>query len=162
SGVLGAGWAFNYESRLVETDCGLVSVVTPDGSSQLFRTIDGGLTFKPQKGYHTRLVRNADLTYDFFDKAGLRHRFRQLADPTRPLGERRLDYIEEPHGDRIALHYDGAGRLVLVAEAQPETGEVRWLAITYRSVFGFDRISSISLPDLKLAVAYEYDTYGNL
>src|SRR5262249_58633961 len=39
SGVLGAGWAFNYESRLVDAGCGLVSVGTPDGSPQLFRTV---------------------------------------------------------------------------------------------------------------------------
>jgi len=162
SGVLGAGWAFNYGSRLSESSCGLVNVITPDGSSQLFRTIDGGLTFKPQKGYHTRLVRNADLSYDFFDKADLRHHFREPADPTQPQGERRLEYLEEPHGDRIVLHYDGAGRVVRVAEAHPEAGEVRWLELTYRPVFGFDRISGVASPALKLTVTYDYDTYGNL
>src|SRR6185503_14919558 len=116
--VVGAGWAMNYTSVLVQGGCGLVTVTTADGSSQVFRTTDDGHTFTPQKGYHTRLVRNADLSYDFIDKAGQRHHFREPEDPARPEGSRRLEYVEEPHGDRIVLGYDTAGRVITVAEVQ--------------------------------------------
>ena len=68
-GLMGAGWSFNYESQLTPTACGVWVVQTADGSSQSFRTTDGGLTFTPQKGYHTRLVRSGD-GWDFIDKSG--------------------------------------------------------------------------------------------
>ncbi len=47
--------------------------------------------------------------------------------PTQPQGARRLDYIEEPHGDRIVLTYDDRGRVKKVAEVHPGSGEVRAL-----------------------------------
>ena len=74
-GPLGGGWSLNYASRLYEDgDCGLVTVVTADGSSQVFRSTDGLLSFTPQKGYHTRLEHDGTI-YRFIDKAGNVHRF---------------------------------------------------------------------------------------
>jgi hypothetical protein len=161
-GVMGAGWAFNYASSLVVGDCGLVNVSTADGSSQVFRTIDGGNTFTPQKGYHTRLAKLADGSYDFVDKAGTRHHFREPEDPVQANGPRRLEYIEEPHGDRIVLTYDSAGRVVKVAEVQRGGVEVRTLVVTYTKAGGFDRVAKVTAPGLALEVSYEYDTFGNL
>jgi hypothetical protein len=160
-GVMGAGWAFNYASNLTPGDCGLVNVSTADGSSQVFRTTDGGTTFTPQKGYHTRLVKLPDGSYDFVDKAGTRHHFREPEDPTDPNVPRRLEYIEEPHGDRIVPTYDSAGRVVKVAEVQRGV-EVRTLVVNYTKAGGFDRIAKVTAPGLALEVSYGYDSFGNL
>jgi RHS repeat-associated protein len=160
-GLMGAGWSFNYGSALHVSSCG-VTVVTADGSSQVFRPTNGGNPFIPQRGYHTRLVQNGDLSYDFFDKAGNRHHFREPEDATRPQDSRRLDYIQEPHGDRIVLTYDDR-KLKRVAEVHPERGEVRALEIDYVQKAGHDRVSRISSPALRLQVDYSYDEqWGNL
>ena len=102
--------------------CGLATVVTPDGGGQVFQSSDGLVTFTPQKGYHTRLDRDGTTS---------------TASPTRPAtsttssppaaGRRpRLDFIEEPHGDRLVFTYDGSEPpRSKVAEVQPEAGEVR-------------------------------------
>jgi YD repeat-containing protein len=158
SGLLGAGWAFSYESRLLVTDCGVI-VQTAEGGSQLFRSTDSGQTFIPQKGYHSRLRRNADESFDFFDKAENRHHFAGPSDE----GELRLAYIEEPHGDRIELAYDATPRLVHVREVHPESPQpVRELDLRYVKKGGFDRISSIAAVGLGIVVQYSYDEWGNL
>jgi RHS repeat-associated protein len=157
-GPLGGGWSLNYAGRLFEDGrCGLVSVVTPDGGSQVFHSSDGLTTFTPQKGYHTRLEREGRV-YRFVDKAGNVHHF-ESQDPD---GRPRLDYIEEPHGDRLVFTYDGASLLTKVAEVQAEAGEVRALTFAYRPVNGFDRIVRAEMAGLGLAVDYDYDTRGNL
>ena len=162
SGLLGAGWAFSYESRLYVAECGVI-LQTADGSSQMFRSTDGGLTFVPQKGYHGRLVKNADLSYDFFDKAGNRYHFASPNQPLDPMGDRRLLYIEEPHGDRIELGYDNTPRLVTVREMHPESpSPVRQLELRYVRRGGSHRISSIRATGLNLTVEYDYDEWGNL
>lgn len=158
-GLVGAGWSFGYHSRLYEdTTCGLATVVTADGSSQVFQSNDSLQTFTPQKGYHTRLEREGIDAYVFIDKAGNRHRF----DTRDPRGARRLEHIEEPHGDRLVFSYDGQTRLTRVAEVHPEAGEVRALDFEYETIFGFDRIVRAQSPALSLAVDYDYDERGNL
>ena len=77
SGLIGAGWAFSYESELTVTHCQSVVVQTADGSNQVFTEAPGGGSYTPQKGYHGRLVRNTDASFDYFDKAGVRHHFEE-------------------------------------------------------------------------------------
>ena len=157
-GPLGGGWSLNYGAGLfVDGGCGLATVVTPDGGSQVFQSNDGLVSFTPQKGYHTRLERDGSV-YRFTDKAGNVHHFESPDADGRP----RLDFIEEPHGDRLVFTYDGASRLTKVAEVQPEAGEVRAATFTYRSIYGDDRIVRAEIAALGLAVDYEYDTRGNL
>ncbi|MGD8895882.1 MAG: transglutaminase domain-containing protein, partial [Acidobacteriota bacterium] len=157
-GPLGGGWSFGYASRLFEDgQCGLATVVTADGSSQVFQTSDF-VDFTPQKGYHTRLDRESPNTYVFTDKAGNVHHF------DRPSldGALLLSRITEPHGDTLEFTWDGNQRLTQVAEVHPEVGEVRALTLQYQTVFGFDRIVRAEIPSLALAVEYEYDERGNL
>ena len=59
-GVMGAGWAWNYDSAVTPSGCGLYNVSTADGSGQVFRSTDGGHTFTPQRGYHSKLNRLGD------------------------------------------------------------------------------------------------------
>ena len=162
-GVMGAGWVWNWETSLAPSrECGLVTVTTPDGSSQTFRTTDGGITFKAQKGYHTRLVKLGDGSFDFTDKAGTRYHFQAPLDPTKPDGDRRLEYVEEPHLDRLVPTYDTSNRVTRVAEVHPEAGEVRALEISYEKAGGFDRVARAAIPALGLEATYTYDTFGNL
>ena len=157
-GPLGGGWSLNLDSRLYEEPtCGLVTVVTADGSSQVFRSTDGLLSFTPQKGYHTRLEHDGTI-YRFTDKAGNVHRFEQPA----PDGSRPIEEIEEPHGDRLVFTHDGNGRLTRVAEVQRGAGEVRAATFSYRAIYGYDRIVRAEVPALDIAVDYEYDDTGNL
>jgi RHS repeat-associated protein len=157
-GPLGAGWSLNYAARLFEDgNCGLVTVVTPDGGSQVFQSDDGLLSFRPQKGYHTRLERSGSI-YRFIDKAGNVHHF-ESPDPD---GRPRLDFIEEPHGDRLVFTYDGLSLLTKVAEVQSDAGEVRALTFAYEPFNGSERVVRAEIAALGLAVDYEYDPRGNL
>jgi RHS repeat-associated protein len=159
AGTVGAGWAMNYDSRVTPADCGVAVVQTADGSSQVFQ--QDGTGFKPQKGYHTKLVKNGDGTYDFTDKGGSVHHFRQPENPLRATGSLRLDYVREPHGDRLQLTYDTDGRVTKVAEMQGGS-ERRALALGYKKIAGFDRVTRAEVADLHLRVDYEYDVFGNL
>ena len=165
-GPLGGGWSLNYAAGLfVDGGCGLATVVTPDGGSQVFQSDDGLMSFTPQKGYHTRLEHDGNV-YRFTDKAGNVHHFESPGSDGRP----RLDFIEEPHGDRLVFTYDGTSRLAMVAEVHSEATEpVRAVTFTYRPIYGEDRIVRAEIAALRpeaaalgLAVDYEYDTRGNL
>jgi RHS repeat-associated protein len=160
-GALGSGWSWNLESLVARSSCGLYTVVTADGSSQVFRSTDG-TTFIPQRGYHTRLQRNADSSLTFTDKSGTKHRFVSPGDLARPTGVWRLESVEEPHGDRLVATYDGQGRLVSLGEVPRGQGQaVRSLHFTYVHVAGLDRVRTVSAmagaTDLRLDVTYDYD-----
>ena len=158
AGPLGGGWSFGYAAGLfLDGECGLASVVTADGTSQVFSSTDGLQTFTPQKGYHAKLSRSGT-AFVFTDKAGNEHHYESPDSDGRP----RLDFIAEPHGDRLVFSYDLSSRLTKVAEVHPEAGEVRAVTFTYRSIYGEDRIVRAEIAALGLAVDYEYDTRGNL
>ncbi|HET9316804.1 MAG TPA: DUF6531 domain-containing protein, partial [Vicinamibacteria bacterium] len=158
-GVLGAGWSWNFDSRVVEGACGLWTVITADGSSQTFRTTDGGETFAPQRGYHTKLEHRSDRLV-FTDKSGAEHFFSEQNDS----GRWRLDHVQEPHGDRLVPRYDLSGRVVEVWEVGAEdlTRPLRSLKMGYHVVAGVPRIVSILSEPLKVRVVYTYDGDGNL
>ena len=165
SGPTGVRWAMNYGSRLTPVEsCGLYVVTTADGSSQTFRSPDGGRTFVPQKGYHTALRHLPDGSFEFTDKSATRHRF---APPGAGPGKsRRLLFVEEPHGDRIEPRYDDRGLPVEVSEVHSGGPGVRLLArsllLDWTSAGGFDRVRSIEALGLGLRVEYAYDKLGNL
>jgi YD repeat-containing protein len=157
-GPLGGGWSLNYAARLfADGECGIATVGTPDGGGQVFQSDDGLLSFRPQKGYHTRLERSGSV-YRFIDKAGNVHHFETPDADGRP----RLDFIEEPHGDRLVFTYDGLSLLTKVAEVQKEAGEVRALTFAYQPSNGSERIVRAEIASLGLVVEYEYDPRGNL
>jgi YD repeat-containing protein len=158
---LGAGWSHSYDMQLAAVPaCGLWVVRTADGGSQAFRSEDDGRTFSPQRGYHTRLLRAEGGAFEFVDKAGNRHRFRETAWPGAPL--LRLEWIEEPHGDRIVPDYDAAGRVARVHEWHPGVGPVRTLLLDWTEAAGWPRIRSARAWGLGLKVDYRYDRHGNL
>jgi YD repeat-containing protein len=163
AGMAGAGWRVNQESALTPVpDCGLAVVRTADGGSQTFLGNPGlaPQAFRPERGYHTQLRRNADGSFDFFDKASVRHHFGRRAAGT--AATLRLEWIEEPHGDRIALEYDASGRLSRVSEWHPRLGPVRTLVFRHARVGAGERLASVEAWGLGLRVDYRHDTHGNL
>lgn len=161
AGLAGAGWRLNYESALTPLpECGLALVRTADGGPQAFLAAADGSGFRPQRGYHTRLRRNADGSFDFFDKAAVQHHFAGRAAGS--AASLRLVWIEEPHGDRIALEYDAGGRLRRVSESHPRLGPVRTLLFSYASAGGMERVSAARAWGLGTGVDYRYDAFGNL
>jgi len=160
-GRAGAGWGFNYDAAVSPMSCGLYNVSTADGGGQVFRTSDGGFTFTPQRGYHGALKRLVDKSYEYVDKAGVKHYFREPVDPMLPEGARRLDRSVEPHGDRIELAYDLQGRVSSVREVLRGERPVRSLDIRYTRVYGHDRLRSVE-SSLGHRVEYGYDAKGNL
>jgi len=159
------GWTMGYATRVTPFEsCGLYVVTTMDGSSQTFRTAGGGALLTPQKGYHTELRRNGDGSFDFTDKSGTRHHFAPR-DPLR-TGFHRLDYIEEPHGDRVEVRYLPSGLVASVAEVhRPGAGIkeiVRTLDFGHVRNGDFDQVAWVEATGLGLRVDYRYDAYGNL
>ena len=161
-GLLGAGWAFSYESQLTVTHCQTVVLQTADGANQVFKLAADGQSVHAPEGLSWRgSIRNQDSSFDYLDKAGVRHHFQEPDDPTSEEGTRRLRYMEEPHGDRVVLTYDGNERLARVAEVHPDGGELRWLEFRYVRKGGFDRISRMT-SSLGHVAVYTYDDWGNL
>jgi RHS repeat-associated protein len=160
-GTIGAGWGWNYSAAVSPTSCGLYNVSTADGGGQVFRSTDGGNSFAPQKGYHGKLNRLPDSGFEYIDKAGVKHYFREPLDPTQPEGARRLDRIVEPHGDRVEVAYDLLGRVASVREVLKGERPVRWLDVRYVQAKGHDRVTSVE-SSLGQRVEYGYDAEGNL
>lgn len=162
AGLAGAGWRLNYESAVTPLpECGLVAVRTADGGTQAFVAAPGdAASYRPQRGYHTTLRRNPDGSFDFVDKAANRHHFAERAAGT--AASLRLAWIEEPHGDRIALAYDGDGRLREVSEWHPGLGPVRTLVFRHAERGGRPRIVSARAWGLGLGVDFRHDDAGNL
>jgi YD repeat-containing protein len=163
AGAVAAGWRINQESSVTPVpQCGLAVVRTADGGYQTFLGSPGtsAQAFQPERGYHTRLRRTADGSFDFLDKASVRHHFSERAAGTATT--LRLDWIEEPHGDRIVLEYESSGRLRAVSEWHPLLGPVRTLLFRYAAVGGAARIASIDAWGLGLRVVYRHDERGNL
>jgi YD repeat-containing protein len=161
--ALGPGWRLNWNWSLVAPPgCRSVAVTTGDGSSQVFRALEGGSGFQPQFGRHTRLERTAD-GYVFQDKAGNRALFRPVPGSS---WRHRLASIVERHGDRVSLHYDDLGRLVEVREDLNLGGRAwltaRTLMLTWTRTGGGPRLERASVPGLGLSVDYEYDARGRL
>ena len=161
AGLAGAGWRVSYESALTPLpECGLALVRTTDGSTQTFLQADDGGGFRPQRGYHTRLRRNPDGSFDFFDKADTRHHFAGPAAGT--AASLRLAWMEEPHGDRIVVAYDDQGQIRDVSEWHPRLGPVRTLSFRHARAGGRSRLESVEAWGLGLRVDYQYDPQGNL
>jgi RHS repeat-associated protein len=160
-GRVGAGWGWNYDAAVSPMSCGLYNVSTADGGGQVFRSSDGGQTFTPQKGHHGKLKRLPDTGYEYVDKAGVKHYFREPVDPAQPEGARRLERVVEPHGDRIEVAYDLQGRVSSVREVLRGERPVRSLDVRYTRVYGHDRLGSVE-SSLGHRVEYGYDDKGNL
>jgi RHS repeat-associated protein len=155
--VLGPGWSWNWAMTVTENyECRTVAVQGMDGQVQVFQADEQWTTFKPQKGYHGKLVAIGVEVYEFTDKAGVRHRFvDQSKRKSRKCEPRfRLEYIEEPHGDRLVPTYDLFSRVVKVSEVQAGN-PVRTMIVSYAVVAGVQRISQIDCLGSKITYSYD-------
>ena len=160
AGLAGAGWRLNYESAVTPVPtCGLVLVRTADGGTQAF-VGSGGSDLRPERAHHTRLSGRSDGSYDFVDKAAIRHHFAGRARGT--AASLRLAWIEEPHGDRIVLTYDARGRLLQASEWHPLLGPVRTLVFSPSTAGGADRVAAVHAWGLGRKVTFRHDEWGNL
>ena len=169
SGPMGAGWGHNYDARIVRDPCGTVTLVGGEGSGIKFGQPVSGTdtqgnpieTYRPQPGYHGRLVLNSgDGSYDFFTKQGVRYHYEIDFSPGQEIFENRLSYIEDSNGNRLSLTYEVQPpfNLQTVTDASGRT-----LRFTYQP-FGLvqeNRLTRLDGP-LGLTVTYEYDQFGNL
>jgi RHS repeat-associated protein len=171
---LGAGWNWNFGATLVEDrTCKCVSVQTATGS-QVFKTTDWR-TFTRPKGHHTDLKANFTWpngyvqVYEFKDKSGTIYRFVDISgnlpaqsDPANCGPIFRLDYIQEPHGDRLQFEYATfpATNVSRISEQHPDgSGEyttVRSIRVHHAPVDGFFRIVAITVDGLGLSTEYRY------
>ncbi len=91
----------------------------------------------------------------------MRHYFKEPVDPAQPRGAKRLERTVEPHGDRVELTYDLAGRVSSVREVLRGERPVRFLDVRYVKAYGHDRLASVE-SSLGQRVEYGYDAKGNL
>ncbi|HOO47653.1 MAG TPA: DUF6531 domain-containing protein, partial [Deltaproteobacteria bacterium] len=172
-GPIGAGWNHNYHARIIIDSGQRIVLIGGEGSgTRFFNPVadvdaDGNniVRYKPQAGYHGRLIGYEGVAFDYFNKEGTRHHYE--IDPESEA-ERvfRLKYVEDTFENRLTFTYEdeeGANaappyNLVRVSDASGRT-----LEFSYGS-FGTvpeDRIVQITGP-MGLIIDYTYDGYGNL
>jgi RHS repeat-associated protein len=161
--VMGAGWSWGYGMSLHRNleACDMVVLSTRD-STQIFRPGPSG--YVAQKGYHGRLVKLDEATFDYFDKSNVQYRFVR---PTFDPEAYRLEWIREPHGDRLVLNYDLSEHVTKVVQEQ-DGAAVHELVLKYDRAGGFERIVQADIVkagggSLGLRAEYVHDPkYGNL
>ena len=160
----GRGLGFNYGSLLHSVDCGLVTVVHRRRQQPGLPRRPTAATPSSRRRATTRgWFRTADGSYDFFDKAGDRHHFREPEDPTQPHGVAPAGVhrgaARGPHRPHLRRPQaeEGGGGPSRVGRGPRAGDRVRPEAA------GHDRVSSVSVPALRLRVDYTYHAeWGNL
>jgi RHS repeat-associated protein len=162
SGVMGAGWSHNWESRLTVDGQGRIQLAGGEGAGMRFSQPEADPSFpnaervfKPQAGYHGRLVYQAG-AYDYYTRALTRYHYElapaEIADP-----DYRLTFMEDAAGNRLTLTYAGT-MLSAVTDASG-----RSLTFSYEPAGASkeERLKKIEGP-MDLVVTYDYDEFGNL
>lgn len=140
----GYGWQHNYQIVLGRYAEVINGQPTGKNNYQLFGGDGSGQTFKEAKilnskmfaeePYQGTLVKNANGSFDYFTKGRIKYHFSQTLDLDDPSSQNlrylgNLDYIEDPNGNRITLHYDGYGRMDKVMD--PSNRAERALTFEY-------------------------------
>ncbi len=102
-GRMGMGWNHSYDSKIMRSACGGLTVAGGEGGGQTFTKENG--QWVPQKGYHGALVETLD-GYDFFSKSGNRYHYAKYN-----FGPRKTWYLEtitDANGNVTKLAYDPA------------------------------------------------------
>jgi len=162
SGVIGAGWTHSYNIRLIEDSCGRFVVIGGEGTGNAFTW--NGTNYVPQIGYHSTLVADGQDAFDFYTKAHVLYRFeRQVAGAQ----TYRLEYIQDPNGNRVTLEYAIDGDLTTLDKVTDSSGRSLlfdyalkgWVKRLVR-ITGHHQVTGGDL--LGLELLYRYDNYGNL
>lgn len=153
-GVLGRGWVSNFDLSLsVQTD-GKVLFMTESGFNRIFNALSGG-TYSSSPGDYGLLSTYRDGSFYLKEKNGFIYHF-ILGTPFNgsliyKFMTFRLDFMEDPNGNRITTIYDSNKKLTKLRHSNGSE-----INVTYNSK---NRISSIS-DNLGRSVTYQYDTSG--
>jgi YD repeat-containing protein len=141
-GPLGRGWSHNWQYSLSVADDGTVTITGPGGSRRIFQPDSryNGRYFA-QSGDHATLTPLGGGVFSLREPAGLLRVFRT---------DRRLDYVEDPNGNRITCGYSGG----LLTSLTHTSGQ--YLQLTYN---GAGRINDIT-DHLGRQTAFSYDGSG--
>ena len=109
-GPLGRGWMYNFDVHLEEFTDGRIAFLGPDGFNRWFESNDDG-TYTASPGDYGVLTRDPDGTFQLSEKEGFVYRFRS---------DLRLDYMQDPNGNRITATYNAEDQLI---EVQHTSGQ---------------------------------------
>ncbi|HXK59405.1 MAG TPA: Ig-like domain-containing protein [Acidobacteriota bacterium] len=118
---LGYGWHHNYQMLLVHNrHLGLYTIIGGDAQGETFP--EAPHVMRSLSPFHTTLVRNDDGSFDYYNKAHIKHHFpgaleRDSYSYYRQSYMGNLDYVADGYDNRIDLRYDTLGRLVQVIDA---------------------------------------------
>ncbi len=143
AGLLGNGWTFTYNEKLVVNPDTTVTWNDASGSQRTFtaKAATGG--YAPPRGVPARLVKNTDGTFTLWLLEGSRENFDSSG---------KLTSFVDQNSNKVTLTYT-SGRLATVADDSGQT-----FSFTYD---GSNRIVSIRDP-INRYVNYSYDGSSNL
>jgi RHS repeat-associated protein len=168
TGWSGRGWYTPWQTTLVVEGSGdLVKLLGEAGSARLFTrdTRPGGGYFSGV-GDSARLVAVGAGLYELREPSGLTTRFRS---------DGRLDYVQDPNGNRVTAVYDGQGKLITLSDTSGG-----WISLGYNGAglvdtvtnsagralsYGYDPTSTYLLnvtTDDGKSTTYTYETAGTL
>lgn len=162
-GWFGRGWYTPWQARLVvEDDGNLVKLVGEAGSARVFSRDTRNNGYFSGAGDSSALVSVGGGLYELRDSNGIFTRFR---------ADGRVDYVQDPNGNRATATWDGAGRLLALAHtsggsitlAYNGAGYVQTVvnsagrSATYAYSGGY--LQSVTTDDGKVT-AYTYETAG--
>jgi RHS repeat-associated protein len=158
-GSLGIGWSHNWESRIIDGDCGVI-VIGAEGSGSRFSS-NGDGTYTPARGFHSRLTRQDANTFLLDTPGGNRYRYVR-GDEIVPVFL--LDEIRDPSGNTTHLSYrQGWNRQPIVSEVMEAGG--RRLQFSYETTslgaWRGDLLTRVAAPG-GVHVAFEYDRFGHM
>ncbi|MGJ8662564.1 MAG: DUF6531 domain-containing protein, partial [Marinicella sp.] len=155
-GPMGYGWAYNYMSRVIVGDCGIVTVTGADGGSARFKIENE--EFIPLKGYHSSLVLNDDGSFDFFPKGGNRYHYVK-----QQPNSWWMEYIEDPNGNRLSVELLQRNDSPIIRSVTDAVG--RRLVFNYQirdyGLIRKEMLVSVNGP-AGINLTFEYDDIGNL
>jgi len=163
-GPFGYGWSHSWEITLGTATDGTVTILSPGSSQRTFQPdVRGG--YFADKGDYGTLRATGGGTYNLQEKNGLLTAFRS---------DGKLDYIQDPNGNRVIATYAGTMLTRLTHSAGP------WLQLEYNGSNLVSRITdsvgritdytydgtsahlgSVQQPDLRL-VSYQYLAPGTV
>jgi RHS repeat-associated protein len=107
SGPFGQGWYTPWQAQLVvENDGDLIRLIGEAGSARVFTRDTRNSSYFSGSGDSSRLVAVGSGVYELHDPQGVVTRFNTGG---------RIEYVQDPNGNRVTATHDGAGRLLSLA-----------------------------------------------
>jgi RHS repeat-associated protein len=106
-GPFGRGWTHTFNAFLEEFTDGLIAFFGPNGFNRWFVS-NGDGTYTASPGDYGVLIRNNDGNFQLRGKGGLIYGFRS---------DLRLDYIQDPNGNRASCIYNGNNQLIEISHS---------------------------------------------